>query len=112
MTFPSQFMLVAAMNPTPDGKPPGESRCSPREIQNYLNRISGPLLDRIDIHVEVPAVRFREIASERTGETSGQIRERVVAARRRQQERFKGDRKSTRLNSSHDQISYAVFCLK
>ena len=53
-------MLVAAMNPTPDGKMPGESRCSPREIQNHSNRISGPLLDRIDIHVEVPAVKFRE----------------------------------------------------
>jgi predicted ATPase with chaperone activity len=51
MTFPPQFMLVAAMNLTPDGKMPGESRCSPREIQNYLNRVSGPLLDRIDIHV-------------------------------------------------------------
>ena len=58
---------------------PGESRCSPREIQNYLNRISGPLLDRIDIHVEVPAVKFREITAERAGETSAQIRERVVA---------------------------------
>jgi len=66
----------------------GESRCSPREIQNYLNRISGPLLDRIDIHVEVPAVKFREITAERTGETSAQIRERVVAARPRLQERF------------------------
>src|SRR5437870_12462121 len=95
MTFPSQFMLVAAMNPTPDGKMPGESRCSPREIQNYLNRISGPLLDRIDIHVEVPAVKFREITAERTGETSAQIRERVVAARRRQQERFAGKRNVT-----------------
>ena len=63
MTFPSQFMLVAAMNPIPDGKMPGGSRCSPREIQNYLNRISGPLLDRIDIHVEVPAVKFREITA-------------------------------------------------
>ena len=69
MTFPSQFMLVAAMNPTPDGKMPGESRCSPREIQNYLNRISGPLLDRIDIHVEVPAVKFREITAERTSQS-------------------------------------------
>jgi magnesium chelatase family protein len=88
MTFPSQFMLVAAMNPTPDGKMPGESRSSPREIQNYLGRISGPLLDRIDLHVEVPAVKFREITAERTGETSTQIRERVVVARRRQQERF------------------------
>src|ERR1043165_9129859 len=90
MTFPSQFMLVAAMNPTPDGKMPGESRSSPREIQNYLGRISGPLLDRIDLHVEVPAVKFREITSEQTGEMSAQIRERVVAARQRQQARFAG----------------------
>jgi magnesium chelatase family protein len=89
MTFPARFMLVAAMNPTPDGRMPGESRCSPREIQSYLNRISGPLLDRIDIHVEVPAVKFREITAERTGEASDAIRERVVMARRRQQERFK-----------------------
>ncbi len=88
MTFPSQFMLVAAMNPTPDGKMPGESRCSPREIHNYLNRISGPLLDRIDLHVEVPQVKFREIAADRSGETSAQIRARVIAARKRQQARF------------------------
>ena len=59
MTFPSEFMLIAAMNPTPDGKMPAESRSSPREIQNYLGRVSGPLLDRIDLHVEVPAVKFR-----------------------------------------------------
>lgn len=95
MTFPSEFMLVAAMNPTPDGKMPGESRCSPREIQNYLGRISGPLLDRIDLHVEVPAVKFREISAEKNGETSAQVRERVVLARRRQQERFKGRSKIT-----------------
>src|SRR5438876_8487062 len=89
MTFPSQFMLVAAMNPTPDGKMAGESRSTPREIQNYLGRVSGPLLDRIDLHIEVPPVKFREITSERTGEMSAQIRERVVAARQRQHERFK-----------------------
>jgi magnesium chelatase family protein len=88
MTFPSEFMLVAAMNPTPDGKMPGESRSSPREIQNYLGRISGPLLDRIDLHVEVPQVKFREISSERTGEDSAAIRERVVRARKTQQARF------------------------
>ena len=88
VTFPSQFMLVAAMNPTPDGKMAGESRSSPREIQNYLGRISGPLLDRIDLHVEVPAVKFREIAGDRTGETSAQIRSRVIVARNRQQERY------------------------
>ena len=89
MTFPSQFMLVAAMNPTPDGKMPGESRSTPREIQNYLGRISGPLLDRIDLHIEVPAVQFRDITSEQTGENSAQIRQRVITARQRQQERFK-----------------------
>ncbi|MEW6303547.1 MAG: YifB family Mg chelatase-like AAA ATPase [Verrucomicrobiota bacterium] len=88
MTFPAQFMLVAAMNPTPDGKMPGESSCSPREIQNYLGRVSGPLLDRIDIHVEVPAVKFREITADRTGEASAEIRARVMAARQRQQTRF------------------------
>lgn len=90
MTYPAQFMLVAAMNPTPDGKMPGESRCSPREIQNYLGRISGPLLDRIDIHIEVPQVKFREMTAARPGEPSSVIRARVVAARRRQFERFKG----------------------
>ena len=88
MTFPSQFMLIAAMNPTPDGKMPHESKNSPREIQNYLGRVSGPLLDRIDLHVEVPPVKFHEMSGERTGETSAQIRERVVAARQIQLKRF------------------------
>src|SRR5213593_2142902 len=69
---------------------PHESKCSPREIQNYLGRISGPLLDRIDLHVEVPAVKFSEITSGRSGETSAQIRARVIGARRRQQQRFAG----------------------
>jgi magnesium chelatase family protein len=88
MTFPSQFMLVAAMNPTPDGKMPHESRSSPREIRNYLGRISGPLLDRIDIHVEVPQVKLHDITGARTGESSASIRERVIVARRVQQARF------------------------
>ena len=92
MTFPSQFMLVAAMNPTPDGKMPGESKSSPRDIQNYLGRISGPLLDRIDLHVEVPQVKFRELQAAKPGETSAQIRKRVIAARRIQQQRFAGKR--------------------
>lgn len=90
MTFPSQFMLLAAMNPTPDGKMPHESRSSPREIQSYLGRISGPLLDRIDIHVEVPQVRFREISAATNGETSAVIRARVIAARNAQLKRFAG----------------------
>ncbi|HVY68760.1 MAG TPA: YifB family Mg chelatase-like AAA ATPase [Verrucomicrobiae bacterium] len=88
MTFPAQFMLVAAMNPSPDGKMPGESSSSPREIQNYLGRVSGPLLDRIDLHVEVPAVKFRDMSAAKPGESSSAIRERVIAARQRQHERF------------------------
>jgi magnesium chelatase family protein len=95
MTFPSQFMLVAAMNPTPDGKMPHESKSSPREIQNYLGRISGPLLDRIDLHIEVPAVKFREISSENAAESSAEIRARVVAARQRQHARFASKPKIT-----------------
>src|SRR5438128_9286088 len=94
-TYISDFMLIAAKNPTPDGKMAAESRSAPRETQNYLGRVSGPLLDRIDLHIEVPPVKFREITSERTGEMSAQIRERVVAARRRQQERFKDKPKIT-----------------
>ncbi len=89
MTFPSQFMLIAAMNPTPDGKMPHESKSSPREIQAYLGRVSGPLLDRIDLHVEVPAVKFREMQAADTCEGSAQIRERVVAARHRQRARLR-----------------------
>lgn len=89
MTFPSAFMLVAAMNPTPDGKMPHESSCSPRQIQAYLGRISGPLLDRIDLHIEAPPVKFQDMTAGQPGEASAVIRERVIAARRRQQARFR-----------------------
>ncbi|MEY4691536.1 MAG: hypothetical protein RIT19_1861 [Verrucomicrobiota bacterium] len=89
-TFPAQFMLVAAMNPTPDGKMPAESRSSPREIRAYLGRISGPLLDRIDLHVEVPAVRFTELERARPGESSTRIRARVESAREIQRRRLSG----------------------
>ncbi|MBU1734283.1 MAG: ATP-binding protein [Verrucomicrobia bacterium] len=65
-------------------------RCTPLQIQNYRNKISGPLLDRIDIHIEVPSVRYQELASTGTGEPSAAIRSRVLAARAAQQERFKG----------------------
>src|SRR6266481_2191523 len=88
-------MLVAAMNPSPDGKMPAESRSSPREIQNYLTRVSSPLLDRIDLHIEVPPVKFREITSEQTGEMSSEIRQRVIVARKRQQDRFSDKPKIT-----------------
>ena len=87
-TFPANFMLVAAMNPSPDGKMPGESQCSPREIQRYLNRISGPLLDRIDMHIEVPLVPFKKMTGQQTGENSAAVRQRVLAARNIQHRRF------------------------
>ena len=97
------------MSRTPDGKMPAESRSTPREIQNYLGRISGPLLDRIDLHIEVPAVKFREITSEQTGESSAAIRDRVVTARRRQQERFK-DRPKITCNARMGSRELKLFC--
>src|ERR1043165_160230 len=109
MTFPSAFMLVAAMNPTPDGKMPHESKSSPREIQSYLGRISGPLLDRVDLHVEVPQVPFREITSAQPGESSARIRERVVAARKRQQTRF-ADKPKITCNARMGSKELKEFC--
>ena len=91
MTFPANFMLVAAMNPCPCGfygDPKRECRCSPNMITKYRNKISGPLLDRIDIHVEVPSVKYKEMAGEGTGEHSEKIRARVESARAIQRERF------------------------
>jgi len=93
LSFPSRFMLAAAMNPCPCGwlgSPSRRCRCSHHQIANYLNRISGPLLDRIDIHLEVPAVRYKELTDERRGEPSALIRERVNRAREVQRRRFAG----------------------
>ena len=92
MTFPAEFMLVTAMNPCPCGyfgDPKRECRCAPMQVERYRNRISGPLLDRIDIHVEVPAVAFRELASkDQPGESSAAIRERIAQVREVQRQRF------------------------
>lgn len=91
VTFPSQMMLVAAMNPCPcgyHGDPRRECRCGVKQIQNYRNRISGPLLDRIDIHIEVPAVAYEQLVSMEPGESSEVIRGRVLRAREIQQARF------------------------
>lgn len=90
--YPASFMLVAAMNPCPCGyynHPDKECVCAPGVVQKYLNKISGPLLDRIDIHVEVVPVPFRELSDVRTSEKSAAIRERVVNARLIQEERYK-----------------------
>jgi magnesium chelatase family protein len=95
-TFPASFMLAAAMNPCPCGfwnDPTRECRCTPLQIQRYVGRISGPLMDRIDIHVDVPPVRFKEM-SERgspAGESSTSMRGRVLAARERQRARLRGE---------------------
>lgn len=89
--YPSSFMLVASMNPCPCGyynHPEKECICPPGMVQKYLSKISGPLLDRIDLHVEVTPVNFNELASERLAEKSEFIRERVIKAREIQQERF------------------------
>jgi magnesium chelatase family protein len=97
LTFPASFMLAAAMNPCPCGywgDPTRECRCTPLQIQRYVGRISGPLLDRIDIHVDVPAVRFKELSNERAptaDEGSEEIRARVNAARERQLARLAGE---------------------
>ena len=95
ITYPSRFMLVAALNPCKcgqSGDKSGNCTCSPREIQQYRSRISGPLLDRIDIHIEVPAVKYRELADRAEGESSTLIGRRVEGAREIQMERFKGTR--------------------
>lgn len=94
LTFPASFMLIAAMNPCPCGffsDPVKTCTCTPLQIQRYLKKISGPLLDRIDIHVEVPRLEIEKLISRETGESSKNIRERVTHARKRQIERLKND---------------------
>ncbi len=89
--FPASFMLVASMNPCPCGyynHPERECACAPGSVQKYLNKISGPLLDRIDLHVEVTPVAFSELSSARIQENSGSIRERVIRAREVQEKRY------------------------
>jgi magnesium chelatase family protein len=95
LTFPASFQLIAAMNPCPCGyfgDPERECSCSLGMVQRYQKRISGPLMDRFDIHIEVPRVDYEKLTSDRLGEPSEQIRTRVEAARAVQRERFRGTR--------------------
>ncbi len=95
VTFPANFMLIGAMNPCPCGyltDPVRECTCSPSTIARYQKRLSGPLLDRIDIHVEVPRVEYEKLTDTRPGERSEVVRARVLAARERQARRFAGSR--------------------
>jgi len=100
-SFPANFMLVGAMNPCPCGyfaDPIKECTCSPATVTRYQKRISGPLLDRVDIHVEVPRVEYEKLTDDRAGEPAEAVRERVEHARTRQRQRFEG----TDLNSNAD----------
>lgn len=91
LTYPANFMLACAMNPCPcgyHGDPHHQCQCSDQAIQRYMGKISGPLLDRIDIHIECPAIPYQELISEANGESSAMIRARVIQAREIQQKRF------------------------
>lgn len=107
ITLPCAFMLVAAMNPCPCGylgDPKHECRCTPAQIQRYRGRVSGPLLDRIDLHIEAPALTLKELRSEVPGEASATLRGRVEQARARQRRRFAGTRATANARMSHAQI--------
>ncbi len=111
--YPANFTLVASMNPCPCGyynHPTRECSCSPGAVHRYLNRISGPLLDRIDLHIEVTPVSIGEMTQERREESSDEIRRRVVAARERQAERFK-DIEGVYTNSMMNSKMLREFCV-
>lgn len=111
VTFPANLMLVAAMNPCPcgfRGDPKRQCSCNPMQIERYLGRISGPLLDRIDIHIEVPPVPFRELSDAKPGTTSLEMREAVTRARQWQKKRFEAVR--TRVNGKMKPPEIRIFC--
>lgn len=109
--FPADFMLVGAMNPCPCGYYPdmAKCRCAPHEVGRYLGRISGPILDRIDIRMEVSPLKFQDIADRPAGESSAQIRERVLAARKMQAQRFAGTK--LRFNADMGAAEVEKYCV-
>ena len=110
-TYPASFMLVAAMNPCPCGNRGSRTKactCTPSQIHRYARRISGPLLDRIDLFIEMNDVPFEDLSGKAKGEPSQSIRKRVVAARQRQLERFNSD--STRTNARMTVQEIEAFC--
>jgi magnesium chelatase family protein len=112
LTFPANFMLIAAMNPCPCGyygDPLKPCTCAPSTVTKYQKRISGPLLDRIDIHIEVPRVDYQKLSSDRLGESSETIRCRVEGARQKQRERFSNDRNSN-ARKSNNELSAIIVC--
>jgi magnesium chelatase family protein len=110
-TFPASFILVASMNPCPCGylgDPRHSCKCSPMQIERYMARISGPLLDRIDLHIEVPAVPFQELSAHADGTSSAVMREQVTRARQAQRRRFGTD--SHRLNGQMTSRQLRKYC--
>ncbi|MGM5471118.1 YifB family Mg chelatase-like AAA ATPase [Flavobacteriaceae bacterium LMO-SS05] len=113
VTYPSSFMLVASMNPSPSGyfnDPNSPVTSSPHDMQRYLSKISGPLLDRIDIHIEVTPVPFEKLSDERKGETSVEIRKRVTAARELQTKRFE-DSNTVHYNAQMNTKQIRIHCV-
>ncbi len=115
LTFPARFMLVCAMNPCPCGyygAPGHVCTCTPLKVRNYRSRISGPLLDRIDLHVEVPALKYREMTTGTSGESSAEISLRVKQARERQRQRFSAirSRRPVYANSQMSPRHIRQFC--
>jgi len=111
LEFPAQFMLVAAMNPCPCGhatNPEKQCICSPALISRYRRRISGPLMDRIDLHIDVPMIKYDKLATEKVGEESANVRARVQAARQRQAERFQEE--SINTNSAMNLPQMKKYC--
>ncbi|MBA4602467.1 YifB family Mg chelatase-like AAA ATPase [Thermoactinomyces mirandus] len=112
-TYPAEFMLVTSMNPCPCGffgyEEDRSCTCTPRQVQRYRSRISGPLLDRIDIHIEVPKVDFKTLSEGKAGESSAVIRQRVNQARKRQRERYEGKENLT--NSTMSTADIRKYCI-
>ncbi len=111
-SFPARFMLVAAMNPCPCGyytDPAKQCRCNTTKIDRYLSKVSGPLLDRIDIHIEVPAIRYKDLSSRETPEPSSEIKKRVKKARDIQLTRFQGKGIFSNSQMNHKQLK--EYCL-
>jgi magnesium chelatase family protein len=111
ITYPAKFILIASQNPCPCGyygDPEKQCTCSSNQIIKYRKKVSGPILDRIDLHVEVPRVKFEELTKEEVAESSREIRQRVQAARDRQLKRYKGLKILTNAELSAQQIK--KFC--
>ncbi len=112
VNYPASFMLIASMNPSPSGyfnDPDSPLRSSPAEMQRYMSKISGPLLDRIDLHIEVEAVPFEKLSDSRKGESSREIRKRVIRARKIQTERFR-DLPNIHYNAQMSSKQIREFC--